>query len=217
MKLICLLLVACQLPPPTAPSTPDPADVVANSTYRVDIEVLNGDVWEPGGSGTAWIAVNDSESHLITAGHVCKHDPLVPTTYTLVSRDGTKTTAEIENQSAMYDLCLLSAAHISPALPIAAFDPVYDEPLLSVGAPLGVYGCDGGSTHDECGMAPITRGWYAGGNLVSVPMAAGNSGSAVLTAGGVIGVLVEGYRGFDSLSFIESRAHLLLFLHGSGY
>jgi hypothetical protein len=200
--LLALLLISCQVTASAPISAPlSPTDARA-STFRVDTA---------DGTGTAWVVANETAgSHLVTAGHMCRN-PL--TDYTLVGYDGKTYTAQLERVSATHDLCLLATdGAVGPALSISPLDPIYDEPVMAVGAPNGVYGCDSGATIARCGMAPISRGWYAGGTLVSMPMVGGNSGSAVFTSGGVIGVLVEGYRGFDSLSFIEPRDHLLEFL-----
>lgn len=204
---ILLALAACQFPAPAAPLEPVDA---RDSTFRVDRQAFDVDLdeWVDAGSGTAWVA-RDRE-YLVTAGHVCAGAGV---SFTLVSASGIRTPARVVKTHPVYDLCLLVAdSPVGPALEVAPADPLYDEDVMAVGAPLGVFGCDGGSSLDECGMAPISRGRYAGGNLVSMPMAGGNSGSAVFTSRGVIGVLVEGYRGFDSLSFIEPRSHLVNFL-----
>ncbi len=201
--LLLLLLAACQIPAPSAPLTPTDA---RDSTFRVELSLL-GDYQ---GSGTAWIVADSSDhSLLLTAGHVCSSAPL---DYTLVSYSGHKESAFVVRKSDTSDLCLLSSKHLGAPLNLAAQLPSYDEPVMAVGAPQGVYGCYGGSSLDECGMAPITRGWYAGGNLYSLPMTSGNSGSAIFTSGGVVAVLVEGYRPFDSLSFGEPLSHLRAFL-----
>lgn len=161
------------------------------------------------GYGTAWIVKNEAVSFLVTAGHVCEDG----TSFTLTARDGTEYNALLVKKSPVADLCLLRSEFvIGPELMLSTEFPVYDEPVAAVGAPNGVYGCENGGTLDACGMAPISRGFYAGGNLVSMPMMGGNSGSAVFTSHGVVGVLVEGYRGFDSLSFIEPVDRLRTFL-----
>jgi hypothetical protein len=103
-----------------------------------------------------------------------------------------------------YDLCALIAFEVvGPALPIARTAPYYDQPIAYVGAPATIYGDD---------MAPMFRGNYAGGSLVTAQTAKGASGSAVFTSDGVIGVLVGVSPRFDGLTFIESRTHLLQFM-----
>lgn len=192
--LLVLSLAACQIPAPHAPYSPIDA---RDATFKVETD---------SGSGTAWIVdTNANRSLLVTAGHVCRDEE----NFKLVASDGMSTYALKVKQHAKYDLCVLMAVPLGPALELSPVAPVYDEPVMAVGAPLGVYACTGGSSVDACGMAPISRGHFAGGNLVSMPMAGGNSGSAVFTQWGVIGVLVERYRGFDSLSFIEPAAHIV--------
>lgn len=202
MRILLAFLVlasVCQYPAPAAPLSPADARF---STFRVDLV--------GGGSGTAWVAENrDGHSYLVTAKHVCDD----PVGYTLVAVDGSVIVAWEVKKSAKYDLCLLVTNEVvGPALALSPAPPYYDEPVMAVGAAQGVYGCDTGVSIDQCGVAPISRGWYAGGNLVSMPMAGGNSGSAVFTSRGVIGVLVEGYTPFDSLSFIEPLDHLREFV-----
>lgn len=197
--LFVLLLVACQVPAPAAQMSPTDARL---STFRVDL--LGG------GSGTAWVAANrDEKSLLVTAGHVCDD----AAGWLLVGANGAAIRAWPVKLSAKFDLCLLSAEEtVGPPLTLAVEGPAYDEPLMAVGAPRGVYGCDSGASIARCGMAPISRGYYAGGTLVSMPMYGGNSGSAVFSNRGVIGVLVEGYPGAPTLSFIEPLDHLREFL-----
>lgn len=204
--LLALLLAACATttPPPAVP--PVTVSLAAAATLRVNVQAYDGEneEWVTEGYGTAWIARNEAVSFLVTAGHVCDGEG-----YTLTGRDGTEYNALVVKVDPAYDLCLIRSEYvIGPELRLSAEAPTYDHPLAAVGAPLGVYGCEDGS----CGMAPISRGFYAGGTLVSMPMYGGNSGSAVFTEQGVIGVLVQGYRQFPMLSFVEPLDHLQAFL-----
>lgn len=218
LKTICfaLALSACtptKISQPTESKALTPT-LAAQSTFRVNIKAYDDDAndWVQVSSGTAWIAFNGSASSLlVTAGHVCEGDEF---RYTLTSSAGTEYGVYELKKHSTYDLCLMVADEVlGPEMPFADSMPTYDEPVLAVGAPLGVYGCWAGSSIDACGMAPISRGFFAGGNLVSMPMYGGNSGSAVFTADGVFGVLVEGYRQFPMLSFVEPLDHLKDFLN----
>lgn len=217
---VLALLVACQSPmAPTAPAN------AAQSTFRVQVDstvetgLLGlGLVVEPGQSfGTAWVAFNDRDSsYLVTAGHVCAKGIaeipkelgggflMVDTTYTLRGQDSAEYPADLYVRSDEPDLCILKTRTvIGPAMFISGTNPYYDEPIAYVGAPAMVYGD---------GMAPMFRGTYAGGTLVTAPTAGGASGSAVFTSHGVIGVLVMVNRRFSSLTYIVSRQDLLAFL-----
>lgn len=197
-----LLAAACQYPAPAAPVTPTRA---VDSTFKVQLSV---------GSGTAWIASSARDmTFLVTAGHVCDGIGLalrlgLDPSIALVARDGSKHRAVFMRRSGVADLCLIvSSGYLGPALPVAPADPAYDQPVAYVGAPAGVYGA---------GAAPLYRGSYAGGNVVTAPTAPGASGSAVFTSGGVIGVLVAVSSSFDALTMIEPRASLARFLSESG-
>lgn len=223
LQTICLAfaLAGCSLPVPANPG-PAPQMTVpfaADASFRINIlqrfKEPKSD-WVKVSSGTAWVVRNDNLSHLMTAGHVCDEsdvEPGVEQSYSISSRYGIDYSVKVERLHGTYDLCLVVAEQtVGPAMWLSPVAPLYDEPVAAVGAPLGVFACWGGSSIDQCGMAPISRGFYAGGTLVSMPMVGGNSGSAVFTADGVIGVLVEGYRGFDSASFIEPLDHMKDFL-----
>lgn len=216
--LFLLLLGACQ-----APMKPINPASAAESTFRVqvhssiDASGLGLGTLEHDSFGTAWVVANEQGvSQLVTAGHVCKDaEVAVPdelgggtmpqaSVYTLMGRDGSLHMAEVDRDSEDPDLCLLTAFEIvGPPMPIAAIDPVYDEPVAYVGAPSIIWGD---------GMAPMFRGSYAGGNLITAPTAGGASGSAVFTQAGVVGVLVRVNSEFNGLTFIEPRAHLITFL-----
>jgi hypothetical protein len=219
---LALALSACSVQPkPVAPVAAPQVTVpfAARATFRINIlqRFVGDEKWEAVSGGTAWIVRNDTDgSYLVTAGHVCDESEVeegVEQGYSLTAVSGTEYPVAVERKHSTYDLCLVRTPEVvGPTLPLADAMPVYDTPVAAVGAPLGVFGCWGGSSVDQCGMAPISRGFYAGGTLVSMPMVGGNSGSAVFTSSGVIGVLVEGYRGFDSASFIEPIEHLRDFL-----
>lgn len=217
-KLAALALMAgCQFSPARTPLSPPD---IAASTFRVEASGVVEDEQMTLWSGTAWIQRNEEGfSHLITAGHVCDttdvEDFATDVKFGLRDRFGNYYPAIVLRKSEDYDLCEMMAADLGPALELAQHMPGYDEPIVMVGAPLGVYGCDNavtGETSFECGMAPISRGFFGGGTLVSMPSVGGNSGSAVLSQDGVFGVLVSGYRGFDSLNFVEPLSHVNEFL-----
>lgn len=217
ITLLLVLLLGCQAP--VAPSSPANA---AHSTFRVQVDsVVDASSLGLGevplqSFGTAWVIFNDRDaSYLMTAGHVCEKalaevpeelgGGYVPvrTDYTLRAQDSSEYSAELYVRSDEPDLCLLrTRSVIGPAMAVSAQDVFYDEPVAYVGAPAMVYGD---------GMAPMFRGTYAGGNLVTIPTAGGASGSAVFTSHGVIGVLVMVNRHLNTLTYIVPRSDLLGF------
>lgn len=217
-QIVCLALAlaACQAPLVKHPYSPTYA---ADSTFRVEAYgSITGFDEELLWVGSGWIERNDgSFSHLVTAGHVCNtehQDFGVTVSFKLRDRFGNAYPVVVEKISDKYDLCEMVAPRLGEPLELAAEMPKYDEPIMMVGAPHGLWGCDNIITDEsfECGMAPISRGSYAGGTLVSIPSTHGYSGSAVFTPLGVIGVLVAGYDGYDSMSFIEPLDHIKEFL-----
>lgn len=62
------------------------------------------------------------------------------------------------------------------------------------------------------GEAPFYLGYYAGGNLVAIPTAPGASGSAIMSAYGVVGVLVAVNTRFNSATYMVPLADLQEFL-----
>lgn len=203
----------CQAPLVQHPYT---AQNLADSTFRVDITANAGELHMPLGSGTAWVWKTGEYSWLVTAGHVCKSEipetGTVTLSYTIVGQDGSVHDAFVSRVSKDYDLCLMYSEPVGPGLDLSRVEPHYDDPLMAVGAPLGVYGCES-DTPERCGMAPISRGHFAGGTLVSIQLYLGNSGSAVVSDFGVIGVFVKVYTDFPQLAFIEPLDHLRTFLN----
>jgi hypothetical protein len=207
-----LLALGCLQTGVRAPMTPDS---VAQATYKVETRVV---VVTPNGdeqitmTGTAWLARAGNAPDLITAGHVCAPEVSVmgvplPIKYThlaLVDRRGVRIMVAVRVVDRENDLCLLTAlVPMTGALELAQADPAYGTPVMYVGAPLGIWGA---------GMAPLYRGDYAGGDLVTVPTAGGASGSAVLSSEGVIGVLVRVRTGFPQAAYIVPLADLRAFL-----
>lgn len=166
---------ACQ-PAIVGPVLPR-AETAAASTYKV---MLADPAGEPVAFGTGWKA---SDTRVVTAGHVCR-DRGVPTTIWLIDDQGNQYPAAI--YKTLYnpevdaeDVCLLFAAVPGPSL-VLAVEPTYDEPVMYVGAPLGIWG----------ESRPVYRGRYVGGNMLTISGAPGASGSAVQSERGVIGILV---------------------------
>lgn len=204
---LLLALTACTAQPvyPT-----QPADIV-DSVYKIEAEDDFGPLW----SGTAWAyKSDDTGTILVTAGHVCEPEFDEKLHFVIEDRWGEKMLANSARISPKYDLCVVGTTkQLGSALHLAQHMPAYDEPVVMVGAPRGVFGCYSGTDIERCGMAPVSHGNYAGGTLVSLPSTHGYSGSPVLSAGGVVGVLVQGYDGYDSLSFVEPLDHLREFLN----
>lgn len=168
---IALTLTACQAP--TYPVAPNNAEAQAKSVFLVSTE---------NGTGTAWVLKNEdgTGSYLLTAGHVCEDSK----EFTLTSRDGVEYHAYKLAESENPDLCALYApATVGLPLPLATNMPQYNEAMIVIGAPAGVYGE---------GMAPIYHVWYAGADLYTGPVFPGASGSPVISKDGVVGVLVMG-------------------------
>lgn len=199
---VSIVSCSCRVPPVEAPQFESDA---ADSTYRVQVVTPDGI-----GSGTAWVAKRDEfGSTLITAGHVCQD----AVSMTLEDRAGNEHVLSTFIQHPIYDLCaLISIEDLGPPLTISPLDPEYDEPVIYVGAPRGVYGCEDTLSGRYCGIAPIYRGVFAGGNMVTNPAAPGASGSALRTSRGVIGVLTSVVMSFNHETFFETRAHLVEFL-----
>lgn len=181
LGLLLSLSVACQsaVPGPVLPR----AEAVAANTYKI-VASIDG---EPQWSGTAWKVDAD---HVVTAGHVCDaHDRPGHLSFSLLDADGHEEPAilldyvlsdEVESE----DACILLTNAPGPGLNLAP-EPAYDEPVMYVGAPDGMWGS----------ARPTYRGHYVGGNVVVMAGAPGVSGSAVLSDKGVIGIFVAGQRG----------------------
>lgn len=176
---LCAFGLGCQAPVQLEPTwhTED----TAKSVFKVKVD-------DGSGSGWVWKNRDGGGSWLITAGHVCEGS----TSFTLIDRVGTEWYAEKVMSGDTPDLCELWAptvdAAASPALPLALAMPAYDEALISIGAPAGVYGG---------GVAPVYHNYYAGGEKFTGPVYFGISGGPILSKYGVVGVVVAGYMGAD--------------------
>lgn len=152
------------------------------------------------GSATAWVVRNEmGRSLLMTAGHACPDGA----TFELLARDGSRTVATRLAVSPDADLCALTAPQAGPPMAISRQDLYYDEPVAYVGAPARVFGD---------GRAPMFRGSYAGGDLITAPAAPGASGSAVFTTQGVVGVLVGIDPRLPGLTYMVPRSDLVKFM-----
>lgn len=198
-----IFLLAC-----TSPVYPVSPRSTADSTFMVTVSYDGEDQW----MGTAWIVANeDDKTQLVTAGHVCQDEPDAKFTVrnlTLMAQDGETFQAVERMHAEEPDLCLIEASgNIGRRLPLAQFMPEYGSAVAYVGAPLGIWGG---------GLAPLYKGYYAGGNLVSIAAAGGASGSALYTLDGVFGVLVRRTVRFESLTYIETLPDLKKFLDHAG-
>lgn len=189
---VALTLAACQSPV-AYPVTPASA---AASTFQLITRTA-----ETGSMATAWVASNESgRSLLVTAGHACEDGPAE---YILLGQHDERYIVFKLDRSDDPDLCTLLATEVvGPPLAVDVQDPYYDEPVAYVGAPQGIYGD---------GRAPMYRGNYAGGDMVTVIAAPGASGSAIFTSRGVVGVLVMVGR-MPGITLMVPRADLLAFL-----
>lgn len=188
------LLIGCA---PFPPRFPDP-DTTANSVFMV--EVYDG--LNKLGTGTAWIySLGASDTYLITAGHVCSGDE-VAKHFALVSRDGLVVTANEVYYSTSPDLCMLQVpGGLGYEIPLADRMPAYDEPVFTIGAPGGFFGD---------GSAPIFHGNWSGAGTFTGAGIPGQSGSPVLSAYGVVGVLTRGMAG--QLATVEPLGRIRAFL-----
>lgn len=163
----------------------------ADATYKIvayDKEFMEGG--EPIWSGTGWKLTEDL---MMTAGHVCDGAGGIR----LQRGNGKFYPAKIiaYEYTDDIDLCMIKVNDV-PGNPLwlASGMPVYDAPLLYVGAPHGIWA--------NGGMMPVIHGNYGGGNLANVAAAGGASGSAILSQAGVVGVLVSGYLDGSHLTFM---------------
>lgn len=181
-------------------------------------------------SGTGWVSGNSNgKSYVMTAGHVCesrevfhiegmdwaagkyvKYDlPIVKTEHRMVGRDGTKFSdsqvirdEDLDENHNGIDLCMLGVAgDLGAALPIASEDPPYGSPSEVVGAPRGLWG---GGVAVASDVKFSGRGSVFGtapdGLAFNGNVAPGNSGSAVLYKGRVVGLISLGATQFPTLS-----------------
>jgi hypothetical protein len=210
--LFLVLLAACQIADATADApTRNRAAEAADATYRIvayDGDALSGarSLWQ----GTAWKL---SDTKMITAGHVCDdsdwqawNPDAAPTQFRLHNAKGQSWPVEVVayELDETHDLCLLRIAGEIPGMPLSLAKslPAYDAELMYTGAPHGIW---------EDGMRPVYHGRYAGGSLAIIGGAPGASGSAMLSADGVVGVLVAGIESGNLIFFIPLQ-DLLLFL-----
>lgn len=201
-------------------------------------------------SGTAWVAATGpGRTFAMTAGHVCESDkvyhvryidwstwtikeaslPIISVEHKLVAADGTEFTnakvirdEDLDEHFNGIDLCLLAVAgDLGDPLPIASSDPSYSRPAWVVGAPRGIWGG---------GIAPTALLTYSGrGNIFGTkdeglaftgPAAPGNSGSAIMVDGRVVGLLNLGSTIFpmhtavpheELVSFLRRALHRPIF------
>lgn len=180
-------------------STPAPAGpqdaaltpvTVAPSVYMIKA-FQHGD---PQWSGTAWKA---AEGQMITAGHVCDTDDEDGFTFRVYNKWNQSYPVKVIKFSRDPDLCLIDAKNI-PGEPLnLTLIPHYGDPVWYVGAPLGIWGD---------GVAPMSKGWYLGGNKLMISGYPGVSGGPAFTEEGVFGVIVAGWRGTELMEFEPSWA-----------
>lgn len=164
---------ACQAP--VYPSTSG-NDALANSVFLID----TGE-----GTGTAWVVKNeDGKSLLITAGHVCG---AFQADFELIRRGPSedRIPAHRVMSSDYPDLCeLVADTVVGDPIPLATNPPKYDEELILIGAPNGLWGG---------GIAPIFHLRSIGQDKFSGPIYPGDSGAPVISKDGVVGVVSGGW------------------------
>lgn len=151
---------------------------------------------EFGGATPLWngTAFKVGEDMALTAGHVCESENFFGEK---IRPDFIRLKDRFDGEWVAYpkrwvndddtDVCVLEARHLpGPSMKMNVTPLEYLEPLAYVGAPHGVWGD---------GVAPYAEGKYVGGNMMMIAGYPGASGSPVFNEGGVVGILVAGYRG----------------------
>lgn len=178
--------------------------------------------------GTGWtVEQRGGRSFVMTAGHVCETSrfyeakifdwdlltvrvvqlPVVDRSHKLVSRDNVEVTAnvirdeDLDSKFNGIDLCLMGAmADLGPPLRIADSDPKYGDRAEVVGGPRGLWG---GGIAVASDVKFTGRGSVFGVNPAGVAfngeVAPGNSGSAVVYRGHVVGLISLAAIKFPSL------------------
>lgn len=178
--------------------------------------------------GTGWtVDRRAGRSFVMTAGHVCETErfysvkvfdwdtgevktvelPIVSRSHNLVSRDNVKVAASVVRDEDLdkdfdgIDLCLMGAmADLGRPLAIADSDPVYGDRAEVVGGPRGLWG---GGVAVASDVKFTGRGSVFGVNPAGLAfngeVAPGNSGSAVVYRGEVVGLISLAAIRFPSL------------------
>lgn len=161
-----------------------PASVV-DSVYKITA-IQNGvQQW----SGTGWMVDKD---RMMTAGHVCDTGDEDGFTFRAMNRNNQSYPIKVIKWAADPDLCIMEAKHV-PGAPLGLGPkPAYGDPVWYVGAPHGIFGD---------GSAPLSRGYFIGGDKAMIAGYPGASGSPIFTTDGVFGVIVAGWRGTEMMVF----------------
>ena len=167
--MLALLLSACQLPDPVAPSAAEDA------TYKILSEDALGTAWAVG------------PHNLITAGHICDGQDRFALVTTRGIRFGAEKVDLDYDDDTVADVCLLQTERgLGPGLSLAQSMPAVGDAVYFVGYPQGEW------TKSEGAYLGDVDGPAAWSNYTfSAPCDRGASGSAVLSDEGVFGVLVR--------------------------
>lgn len=177
---------------------------VCESAPTFDIEIWDID-WEMGTIDIVKIKLPITER-----SHVMVNPTGVESANAKVLRD-----EDLDEDFNGNDLCMLGVAgDLGPALAIADEDPSYGQTCSVVGAPTGLWGG---------GIAVASEALYSGrGSVFGVEpdglafnghLAPGNSGSAVVCDGEVVGVISLGSTRFRSLTHAVPHESIREFMH----
>lgn len=180
------------------------------SFVKVEVEQILG---TSSGSGVVIAHINDENSIVLTAGHLCK-GMIMDMEVLDLSENHYKYIAKIVAPED--DLCLLITDHLIPvkAIPIAAEMPDIGELVWNIAAPLGI--------HDR-NLALVFYGNFQGSTIIptekyqvdlhSFPGRGGSSGSPVFNdKWEIIGIVSRGIPDFPNIMMSINRQRIELFL-----
>lgn len=150
------------------------------------------------------------EGVALSAGHVCD-DQGMGMTFRVSNAIGQSWPVSFNLYTSDPDVCIMQVPQLpGPSLPFFMGAVKRYTPAFYVGAPKGIYGPNG--------EAPMGIGHTQGGSSVMLPGAAsGASGAPVITAKGVIGIIVMGAPGTDQMFYEDVQriaAFIYLMQHG---
>lgn len=179
--LLALLFLTCTLAGCYLKSFPLNPQIAGNASYKIYSEA---------GSATAWVV---DAHHVVTAGHFCeaslgmdiamnnltKHIPLETVEW------------ELSDYNGRFDLCVLkSEVELTHPLIIASQEPKPNDPIYTVGYPLGKWTSSSGVYLGDLDPGEGESNTW-NDSAFNAYCDHGSSGSAVYTLQGVVGVEVR--------------------------
>jgi S1-C subfamily serine protease len=175
------------------------------SFVRVEKSIMVSGVRQATGFGSGVVISKTLSGNVIlTNYHVCELSPIITVLYGLEklevrALDGKLAGAYIVKRDKKSDICMIFASELFlPPIEIAKENLKLGEIVYNISAPKSIY-------FPQTKTVPIIIGFYSGetesGNLFSMRIAPGSSGSAILNAKGELVSLCKAFfPDFDSLS-----------------